>query len=139
MLKAKTTLECIPIAIVEKKDNLYFKVLYEDREKCISLDRVVGLQILGKVFVPSDEELGETVVFKIKGNLVPRYTLRDNEQEVLNNYPEEITISNTGEDKDKLLSRLLRYDTCCEIVRPQHYRDELKLMLNNMLANYGEL
>ena len=103
------------------------------------MERISGLEILGKVFVPSEEELGETVVFKIKGDLISRYTLREHETEIGRHIPEYITISNTGEDKKELLSRLLRYDKLCEIVSPQHYRDEFKLMLNDMLANYGEL
>ena len=45
---------------------------------------------------------------------------------------------NTGEDKDELLARLLRYDKLCEIVSPQSYRNELKAMLNKMLENYEE-
>ena len=52
--------------------------------------------------------------------------------------PEYITISNVGEDKDKLLSRLLRYDKYCEILKPIEYREEMKTIINDMLANYGE-
>ncbi len=139
MFKAKALLECIPLAIVEKKGNLCFKVLIDDKERYVSLDRITGLQILGKIFVPSDEELGETVVFKIKGDLVSRYNMREHEQEISRNFQNEIIISNVGEDKKDLLARLLRYDNCCEILRPQSYRDEFKSILNNMLANYGEL
>ena len=139
MFKAKALLECIPLEIVEQKGKLYFKVLYNDKERYVAMERISGLEILGKVFVPSEEELGETVVFKIKGDLISRYTLREHETEIGRHIPEYITISNTGEDKKELLSRLLRYDKLCEIVSPQHYRDEFKLMLNDMLANYGEL
>jgi len=139
MFKAKALLKCIPLEIVEQKGKLCFKVLYNDKERYVAMERISGLEILGKVFVPSEEELGETVVFKIKGDLIPRYTLREHELEIGRHVPEYITISNTGEDKKELLSRLLRYDKLCEIVSPQHYRDELKSMLNDMLANYGEL
>ena len=42
------------------------------------------------------------------------------------------------QNKKDLLSRLLRYDKDCEILSPKSYRDEIKNILNNMLANYGE-
>ena len=64
--------------------------------------------------------------------------MREHEQEIARNLPESITISNTGEDKDKLLARLLRYDNLCEIKSPQSYREEMKAMLEKMLSNYGE-
>ena len=139
MFKAKALLECIPLEIVEQKGKLCFKVLYNDKERCVAMERISGLEVLGKVFIPSEEEPGETVIFKIKGDLISRYTLREHETEIGRHVPEYITISNTGEDKEELLSRLLRYDNLCEIVSPQHYRDDLKSMLNDMLANYGEL
>ena len=42
------------------------------------------------------------------------------------------------ENKDELLSRLLRYDKYCEILQPRKYRIEMKEILNKMLENYGE-
>lgn len=139
MFKAKALLECIPLSIEEHKGKLCFKVLYNDKTRFVAMDRISGLEILGKIFTPSDEqELGETVIFEIKGDLISRYTMREHEQEIARNLPESITISNTGEDKDKLLARLLRYDNLCEIKSPQSYREEMKAMLEKMLSNYGE-
>ena len=64
--------------------------------------------------------------------------MREHEQLLTDNRPEYITVSNTGENKAALLSRLLRYDTSCEIENPVNYRDEMKAILNNMLSSYGE-
>ena len=138
MFKAQALLECIPLAITEQRGKLCFKILHDNKERYISMERVSGLQILGKIYIPPEEELGETVIFKIKGELIPRYTMREYETEISRKLPDEITISNTGEDKDELLARLLRYDKLCEIVSPQSYRNELKAMLNKMLENYEE-
>lgn len=139
MFKAKALLECIPLSIEEYKGKLCFKVLYNDKTRFVAMDRISGLEILGKIFTPLDEqELGETVIFEIKGDLISRYTMREHEQEIARNLPESITVSNTGEDKDKLLARLLRYDNLCEIKSPQSYREEMKAMLEKMLSNYGE-
>lgn len=139
MFKVKALLECIPLAIVEQKGKLSFKVLYNDKERYVAVERISGLEILGKIFVPQEEELGVKVIFKIKGDLIPRYSMREQEIELNRKLPEYITISNTGENKKELLARLMRYDKLCEIVSPQEYRDELKAMLDKMLSNYGEL
>ena len=52
--------------------------------------------------------------------------------------PHYIKVSNVGEEKSELLSRLLRYDKDCEIISPRNYREEMKLIINSMLENYGE-
>ena len=50
--------------------------------------------------------------------------------------PDFIIIENRGEDKTELLRRLLRYDTCCEIITPKFYRNDMKNLIENMLKNY---
>ena len=130
-------MECIPLDIVEQKGKTCFKVLHNDKERLVALDRISGLEVLGKI-VSVDDVVGQEVIFNIKGPLIDRYALRDHETEVARKAPEYVRISNIGEDKEELFTRLLRYDNCCEIVSPQSYRDEFKALLNNMLANYGE-
>ena len=137
MFKVKALLECVPVDIVEQKGKTCFKVLHNDKERLVALDRISGLEVLGKI-VSVDDVVGQEVIFNIKGPLIDRYTLRDHETEVARKAPEYVRISNIGEDKKELFTRLLRYDNCCEIVSPQSYRDEFKALLNNMLANYGE-
>ena len=46
-------------------------------------------------------------------------------------------VINRNENKELLLSRLLRYDDKCEIIQPKSYREEMKTIINDMLANYG--
>lgn len=137
MFKVKAVLECIPLAITEHRGKPSFKVFYNNKERYIGVNRVSGLKLLGKIFVPEVNE-SQTVLFKLKGDLAKNYTLREHEQEVARHLPEYITISNFGEDKEELLSRLLRYDKSCEIISPESYRNEFKRMLNDMLSNYGE-
>ena len=64
--------------------------------------------------------------------------MREHETLLQSGLPDYIKVANNGEDKDKLLSRLLRYDKYCEILSPKSYRDEMKLMIEKMLENYGE-
>lgn len=137
MFRVKNIVECIPLEIVEYKNKTCFKVLHKGKEKNISVHRISGMEILGKVFSLEPQE-GVKVVYKLTGDLAKRYTPREYE-EVLNlDLPRYIKISNCGEDKKELLSRLLRYDKDCEIISPKEYRDEMKLMINSMLRNYGE-
>lgn len=134
MFRAKSVLDCIPIAIVESRGKKYFSVFYKGKEKNISIDRISGIEVLGKRF--DEEYTGQNIVFKITGELAKRYTLRENEQVIFEN-DEYKTISNRGEQKDVLFSRLLRYDSSCEVLMPQNYREDMAKLLKSMLRNYG--
>lgn len=137
IFKSKSTLECIPIAIEIYKDKEHFKVLSRNKELYISLKKITGIELLGKA-LPFEEENNQTVIYKLSGGLAQRYSLREHEELLNSDYPNSITISNKGENKENLISRLLRYDKHCEILSPQNYRDDIKIILNNMLANYEE-
>ena len=78
-----------------------------------------------------------TVKYELFGDLAKRYSKREHEQ-VTDIKENSIVVSNTGENKELLFSRLMRYDSCCEILYPKSYREEMKTLLNNMLSNYGE-
>ena len=135
IFKIKTVLEVIPVDIIDIKGRKMFKVIDDNNnEQLISVEKISGLEILDKKF--KEEE--QTVTFKLYEGLASRYTLREYEEILTNNLPEYIVVKNIGEEKDKLISRLLRYDSKCEIISPQSYRDEIKAMLNKMLENYGE-
>ena len=88
-----------------------------------------------KKFIPKFDN--KAVVFVLKGDLAKKYTLRENEQLSQSLYENTITVSNRGESKEILLSRLLRYDDKCEIIHPKEYREEMKQILDNALKNYG--
>lgn len=137
MFRAKALLECIPVAIVEYKGKQCFKVIHKGKERHISIERISGMELLGKIF-SAEEHSGQRVEYILTGELAQRYTLRDHEELLKSELPNYIKIANKGEDKFELFSRLLRYDKDCEIIKPQSYRDEMKVLLDNMLANYGE-
>ena len=137
MFRAKVVIECIPVAIADYKNKPSFKVIYHNKEKYIAIERISGLELLGKRFVV-DDNIEREVVFKLTGGLAKRYAIREHEEILASHLPEYITISNSGENKEELISRLLRYDKDCEIIKPASYREEMKNILNKMLANYGE-
>ena len=137
IFKTKEVLRCKPLDFVVYRGKNCFKVLYENKEKNVIIDRLVGLKLLGKYF-KAEVEQNVRFKFKVTGALAERYSTREHEEEIERKLPEYILITNRGENKDELFSRLLRYDKNCEIISPQNYRNEMKLILDEMLANYGE-
>lgn len=137
MLRAKSTLECIPIKITTINDKVYFNVKYKDKYKSISAERITGLELLEKRF-SNEEGLEQVVIYKLFGNLAYKYTPREHEHITHYELPDYIVIKNQGENKNELLQRLLRYDACCQIISPGHYREEMKNIIKNTLRNYGE-
>ncbi len=136
MLKNKQILECIPLKMVENKGKTFFNIYYNNKERMVDSFRVSGIEILTQKFIQNFKD--PSVIFVLKGDLAKRYTLRENEQ-LLEQKTDTITISNRGENKDILFSRLLRYDDKCEIINPKIYRDEMIQILNETLQNYGEV
>ena len=132
--KTKTSMECIPINIIEKNGNKIFRVFDGLSERQISVERILNLEITGKNFKKEEQ----VVTYKLYGALASRYTLREHEEIEVNNLPDHIVIVNKGEDKEELFSRLLRYDSLCEIIKPEIYREEMKTIIKEMLSNYGE-
>ena len=134
--KSKQTLECIPISIENYKNKTCFKVLNNNSENYIPTEKISGMKLLGKTFIGENYSV-ELVTYKLYNDLAQKYTLRENEDLITSDLPNSITIMNRVEDKDELISRLLRYDKYCEIISPLSYRNEIKCIINNMLNNYG--
>lgn len=136
MLKNREIMECIPLKIIEIKDKTFFNVFYKDKERMIDSTRVSGIEVLRQKFLQRFDE--ESVIFLIRDDLASRYDLRENEQYTKTDRVGWKAISSRGENKEILLSRLLRYDDKCEIVSPKSYREEMKQILDDALSNYGE-
>lgn len=137
LFKNRVIMECIPIKITEVKGKTYFNVFYKNRERMIDSARVSGLEVMKQKFLQNFND--ESVIFLIRDDLAARYDLRENEQYTKTDRIGWKAISNCGENKEVLLSRLLRYDDKCEIISPKTYRDEMKQILDSTLSNYGEV
>ena len=135
MFKNRQELNCTPIKIVDTEDKKFFKV-YDKRERMIDVSRLSGIRATNESFLPAFYP-EQTVIFKLKGNLAKRYEARYNETVNLNPLDESITVSNLDENKDDLISRLLRYDDKCEVLHPKALRGEMKQIIQNTLNNYG--
>lgn len=137
MFKNKQIMECIPLSIEDVKGKTFYHVLYKNRERMIDAIRLSGLEVMREKFIQNFND--ESVIFLIRDDLAARYDLRENEQYTKTDRFGWKAISNKGENKELLFSRLLRYDGKCEIVSPKSYRDEMKQILDNTLSNYGEV
>lgn len=135
MFRAKAEIVCIPIGIALKKDKNCFHVMSNGKERFINIDRITGLEIIDEKF--ERETTPQSVIFKIKPPLAERYSVKECEH-VVRKEDDGTVISNEGENKEELFARLLRYDHCCEILYPLHYREEMKNLIDEMLKNYGE-
>ena len=135
MYRTKEILDCIPVDIINCKGKFYFVVKTSKEQKQIALDRITGLEILDKKFSDNNDE-ESIVIFRLKGGLAKRYTKRDNE-EILEKTEDCIVVSNRGEERKELYSRLLRYDSLCEILQPVVCREEMKKLIAEMLSKYG--
>lgn len=105
------------------------------RNKKIYLDSVVSFsQLPDKV---SGTKIMNTIVFEVYGRLAYLYKLRPFEK-VINFSNSHLVISNSEEDKDSLLKRLLKYGENCKIIKPVSVREEFISLTDEILRNLGE-
>ena len=134
IFKNQNVLECIPLKIDESNGKTFFYV-YNKRLRIIDRSRITGVELSDKKFVdPFDGN--QVTIFKLTGGLAKRYAARENES--VDIQPDgSIIVINKNENKDMLLSRLLRYESSCELLKPKAYRDEFKQLIDDTLKNYG--
>ena len=135
LFKNQAKLDCIPLKISQKNKKMFFEV-FNKRIRMIDTNRLAGIQILSEKFV-DPFGVDQVAIFKLRGKLAQRYQARDNETVELNS-DGTITVTNKNENKEMLLSRLMRYEDLCEIIGPKTYRDDFLRILTNTLKNYGK-
>ena len=134
IFKNQAELACIPLKIDEVNEKTFFYV-YNKRTRIIDRSRITGVELLDEKFIdPFDGN--QVTIYKLTGGLAKRYSARQNESvEILSDG--SILVTNKNENKDMLLSRLLRYQDSCELLKPKAYRDEFKQLIDETLKNYG--
>ncbi len=123
--------------IVEKNKNVFVYCYCPSlgRNKNINIDSIVELNQLPNK--SQNRNCLNSVVFELYGRLASSYKLKPSEK-VINFNQNYITISNSGEDKDILLRRLLKYGENCKIVTPKSMKKEMIDLTNEMLKNLEE-
>lgn len=120
--------------IIEKNGTIYI-VCYNPligRNKKICIDSIISLKQLPKKV--SGLSYLNSVVFEVYGRLASSYKLKPSEK-VLDFSNNHLTISNSEEDKDTLLLRLLKYGENCRIIRPTFLQAEFLELTNDILKN----
>lgn len=118
-----------------EKDNCIYVVCYSPllgRNRKININSIKSLnqlpqKISGVCYLNS-------IVFEVYGRLASLYRLKPSEK-VIDFSNNHLTISNTEEDKDSLLLRLLKYGENCKIIRPKSLQEEFINLTNDILKN----
>lgn len=136
LFKNRYELSGIPVTISREKGKTFFQIFSKNRIRMIDTGRVAGVQVLDETFIGYMKE--QTIMFTLKNKLAKRYEIRDNEQRLdKSNDSESITIVNSCKNEEALLSRLMRYDSQCEVNSPSTAREHIKEIINSALKNYG--
>ena len=125
----------VEIRKIEDKNDKISLVCYipeKRRNKKIYLDSIVQLSQLPTKATESNTF--NTIVFEVYGRLAYLYKLKDSEK-VINFSSNHLVISNSEEDKDLLLRRLLKYGENCKIVKPIEVKEEFVSLTNEILKN----
>ena len=120
--------------IIEQKKDIVI-VCYDSkmgRNRKISINAIKEMKQSPKK--ASGVSMLNSVVFEVYGRLASLYKLKPSEK-VINFSNNHITISNTEEDKDVLIHRLIKYGENCRIIRPQSVQNEFLELTDNILKN----
>lgn len=82
-------------------------------------------------------KIKEGVNFKIKENLIKNYILKRGE--IANYINNEAIITNTYEEKEEIFSRLLKYGTKAEILRPEREKRQFIQKLKSLIEHYSSM
>ena len=120
--------------INETKGN-YYIICYIPklrRNKKIFINKIIKIQQQPKKNI--EVNYLNSVIFTVTGRLASLYKLKPSEN-VIDFSNDHLTISNTSEDKDVLMRRLLKYGENCKIIKPESIRKEFIELTNKILAN----
>lgn len=134
--KPNNTTETITVILKEilEHDNKFYVICYNSvyaRNRRINIDSIIEMKQLPN---KAAELNPDSVVFEIYGRLSSAYKLKPYET-VINFGKNRQTISNTEEDKDSLLLRLLKYGENCKIITPLSLRQEFLDLTDKILYN----
>ena len=127
---------CVPLEVKYQKDNVCFCVYCPLKGQILDLPMGAIKHIKQLSSKADGSKYCTTVVFKIKGDLIKRYKLR--EHEYSNGIDEDgyMTIVNSGEDFSSLVTRLFKYDKDCIVVSPKYLKNQLIKNIDKTLKNY---
>lgn len=140
-LKCNNTKETIVAElrdIIEKEGTI--KLVFYDisklRNKKIFLNSIISINQLHSRI--KNNNYVNSVVFNLYGRLAKSYKLKQSEK-LIDFESEYITVSNTEEDREALLKRLLKYGENCRIIKPKSFAEEFLSLTDDILKNLEEV
>ena len=132
------TCKCIPKELIYNSKNVILKVYKNESNQYleIPLNSIISINKLPQI--SNNIELGTTVVFKLKNRLAKSYKLKENEYSDGFDNEGNLIVINKNESLDKLIQRLLRYSSNCEIISPKHLRQKMISIITQTLNNYDD-
>ena len=129
---------CVAKEVIYDSKNAYLRVHDSVNRQSLEIPINNIIHITMRPNRINNVELNTTVVYKMKGRLSKTYKLKEHEHS--NGYDEEgnLIIVNRNEPFEKLLSRLMKYTTCCELVSPKYLREDMIKLISDSISNYCE-
>lgn len=108
----------------------------EGKNRRLYVDKILKLEQLPQK--NAEVNFLNSVVFEVTGRLALSYKLKESEK-VIDFSKTHLTISNTAEDKEALLRRLLKYGENCKIIKPEEVKEEFIELTDKILENLEAL
>lgn len=119
------------------RDRSFFLVAYNpvmcEKQKFL-IEKIKGITYNPQTV--RENNIYNSVTFEISERFKKSYKLREDEV-LINEDDEKIVISNSTEDREFLMKRLLRYGTSCKVLYPDAFRKRFLELVNTMIKNYN--
>ena len=127
---------CEIIEVYTEQNSVYLKT-YNTQHGCFLILNVDQIEDIEKTPQKNTHRyFSSTTVFKLKGKLAKRYTLRNEEHSMGMDKEGCLLIASKKEPKEDLFLRLMRYGSSCEVMSPKQDRETMHNLVKTTLANY---
>ena len=127
---------CIPQEI-KYKENMVCFCVYNTLSRQVIDVPMDSIRYIHQLNIDAEKsKTCTTVIFKLKGDLIKRYNLREWERSEGLDENGWMTIVNSGEDFNSLAIRLFKYDENCVVVSPKYLKNHIRKMIDKTLKNY---
>lgn len=136
ILNETVTEICEIIEVYTEQNSVYLKT-YNTQHGCFLILNVDQIEDIEKTPQKNTHRyFSSTTVFKLKGKLAKRYTLRNEEHSMGMDKEGCLLIASKKEPKEDLFLRLMRYGSSCEVMSPKQDRETMHNLVKTTLANY---
>ena len=127
---------CIAQEVFYDSKNVYLRVHDSVKRQTLEIPINSILNISWRPNIVNNVELNTTVVYKLKDRLAKIYRLKENEHSQGYDADGNLVVVNRNEPFEKLLSRLMKYSTSCELISPKYLREDMLKLITDTISNY---